>query len=386
MKRIGTRYALLAATALSSIAVVACGSSEGDNGFPGQQAQDTTGSTSSSSGGSDEPVGQFSSGGSTSSSGGSSSSTGGTCAAVSAPAKLQDVNLVMLLDRSGSMGNMGKAGDNTPTRWTPVTGAIKSFVADSTVAGMKASLTLFPARTGDICSGYETADAAMGAIPNRAISSLIDSTYTGGGTPLRDSLKGVVAQASAYAAAHPDEKTVVVVATDGEPSKCALPDYPNATQAAAEVARIRTDVSAVAATTPVYVIGVGSSLTYLNSIAEGGGTGAATLVEVGDPAATGAQFLATLKKIRQDSISCNVNLPAPPDGRKLDVNKVSVKSAGNVLTYSADCSAANAWRYDSVTNPTQVILCDASCSTVRQSGKGLDVSFECEDKQVAVPR
>jgi hypothetical protein len=376
------RRAPFALATLTAIAAIACGASDEDNPFTPPVNQDNTASGGTSSGSS----GDFGTSGGASSSSGQTGGDGGACAAVSAPAKLQNVNLVMLLDRSGSMGDSGNGNNNRSTRWTPVTTAIKSFVTDTSVQGMSASLTLFP-NSADVCSNtiYSTANAAMGSIPNAAIVATIDGTNPGDGTPLRRGLGGVISQATAYATAHPDEKTVIVVATDGEPTGCDVPNRPTAAQVTAEVNLIGSDVAAVAASTPTYVIGVGSSLTYLNSIAASGGTTAATLVTVGDPAATAAAFLATLNKIRQDSISCDVTIPVPPDGRKLDVNKVSVKSNGTDLTYSADCSVGG-WHYDDVNAPTKVILCPSACTQVRQSGKGLDVSFECVNKQVVVPK
>src|SRR5205823_5265568 len=71
------------------------------------------------------------------------------CASSSAQAKLIPVNLVVLLDRSGSMGD-GINGDPA-LKWAPVTAGLKAFFGDPGSLGTSASLAYFPS-ANDQCN------------------------------------------------------------------------------------------------------------------------------------------------------------------------------------------------------------------------------------------
>jgi hypothetical protein len=166
--------------------------------------------------------------------------------------------------------------------------------------------------------------------------------------------------------------------TDGEPQGCAG----NTIDATASAAK------AVAAHLPTYVIGVGAELDSLKAIAVGGGTEQAFIVSLDDPAQTRKDLLDAINLIRGKAISCELPLPAPPVGKKLDPDKVNVQFTGQgqtamPLKYGATCSDDTAWHYDDPTKPTQIQLCDATCATVKADPIGkLDVVFGCVDRVV----
>jgi hypothetical protein len=297
------------------------------------------------------------------------------CATVSAPAQIQKVNLVMLLDRSGSMGSKSAV---RAQKWTPVTDAIAAFATDTASAGMNASLTFFPDANNSCGAVYGTPNVSRAALPSPAIVTAIAATNpTGSGTPLRSALQGVIAQAAAQRAAFPEERTVIVVATDGQPSGCGI------SSSTTEVTNIAGDVKAVASLSPTYVIGVGSSLGSLNAIAVAGNTTAAKIVSTGNAATTAQEFLATLQAIRTESVACDAKIPVPPDGRAVDANRVNVKLGAIDIAYSADCSSSG-WRFDDVAQPQRVVLCPATCSAGRQGASGLEVAFMCSDVRQVV--
>jgi hypothetical protein len=87
-------------------------------------------------------------------------------------------------------------------------------------------------------------------------------------------------------------------------------------------------------------------------------------------------------------LACNVTIPTPTSG-VIDPGLVNVTldGAGGSTTFgkvigSTACAAGGGWYYDNDTNPTQVILCDASCNLANASVKAdpataLNVHFGC---------
>ncbi len=315
-----------------------------------------------------------------------------SCAAATQQAELSPVYLVFLLDESGSMGD-GKNGDRTQ-KWDPVTAALTGFFADPESTGIMASLSLFPLNKN---TGKGAADSSkpadckasaygMPEVPPRALPD--DKTFAAAiakldppneyGTPTLPALSGTIAYAEGLLKEDATRKVAIVMVTDGEPYGC----DGNTIAATAAAAK------AVAAHLPTYVIGVGAELASLNAIAVGGGTDKAFIVSLGDPAATRKSLLDAINLIRGKSLACDLPLPAPPAGKKLDPAKVDVQFTGQgqapaSLKYGTACTGDTAWHYDDPTKPTKVLLCDKTCGTVKADPMGkLDVVFGCVDRQV----
>ncbi len=295
------------------------------------------------------------------------------CASSSAQAMLVPVNLVVLLDRSGSMGD-GINGDPT-LKWNPVTAGLEAFFADAASAGTAASLAYFPSLSTDQCnpSVYYDAAVKITALPDSmTFAKSIAVTSPAGNTPTRPAILGAIDYAKDTSDARPGTRTAIVLVTDGEPDLCD-----------SSVANVSLEVAKVAASIPTYVIGVGQSLGSLAMIAQSGGTGAPTVVSVGDPAQTAADFQKALEAIRGLQVSCDLPLPSPPSGMALDfqsVNVVFTPSAGAPaqLVYNSTCATGVGWRYDDPKAPTRVILCDQSCGLAKADHAGrIDVVFGC---------
>jgi hypothetical protein len=301
------------------------------------------------------------------------------CATSGAEAKLVPVNLVVLLDRSGSMGD-GVNGDPS-LKWTPVTQAMEAFFADPQSLGMSASLAFFPdiPNPTDQCnSSWYYPPASPGTVTMRTLpdtssfSQAIGATTPSGMTPTRPGVMGSIDYAKDVRDGNPGSRTAIVLVTDGDPDVCdsSVPDT------ALEVAK-------VAGTIPTYVIGVGDSIASLQQIASAGGTGMPTFVSVGNAAQTAADFQKALEAIRGLVLTCDFPIPAPPQGMTLDFMSVNVlytpSGAGQEqLLYDSACSTGVGWHYDDPQNPTQVQLCAQSCDQVKQDHGGkIDVVFGC---------
>lgn len=311
---------------------------------------------------------------------------GGACAETHAVASLTPVNLVVMFDQSGSMGDTKEDPAFDPAlRWIPVREAMKAFFSDATSTGMSATLTFFPQRatpaSPDSCTAadYAKADVALTPLPSADFGKSLDAHAPKGDTPTRAAVAGAINQATAIAAAHPKEKTVLVLVTDGEPYGCGI----TVETSNQEAARVAQDVAAVKSTIPTYVVGVGPSVQNLDAVAAAGGTNTAFNVQVGTPAQTSQQFLAAMSQIRGSLAQCDFDVPSPPDGRQLEYDKVNVaytpaSGATTVLPYSQDCATGAGWHFDDPNAPKQVQLCASTCNAVKSDAGGkVDVSFTC---------
>jgi hypothetical protein len=315
--------------------------------------------------------------------------TNAACVTSLAQAALPAVNLVLMYDKSGSMGNPAEGGD-PQTKWVPVNAGMKAFFADGASAGYNASLQFFPA-PGDLnatCSApYATPLVSLTPLSKSApLVSALEHASPQGGTPTLPALQGALDFAAKTARARPAEKTVVVLVTDGEPGLmvdgkfspgCANNDVDHVAAAAAKALQGSPPIS-------TYVIGVGPSLRKLNAVAGAGGTGQAMMISVANPAETASQLQKALESIRSAvKLTCDLPLPAAPSGQRLDVRRVNVAltasgGATTPLVYSKDCSLANGWHYDDLASPTRIELCPASCNTAQSNRDGkVSVALGC---------
>jgi hypothetical protein len=84
-------------------------------------------------------------------------------------------------------------------------------------------------------------------------------------------------------------------------------------------------------------------------------------------------------------VSCELAIPAPPQGETLDPTKVNVKyisgATSNVLSQvptAADCGTSGGWYYDDNTNPTKITLCSTTCSDVQNDANAnLKIELGC---------
>jgi hypothetical protein len=292
------------------------------------------------------------------------------CAVGGAKAKLKHLNLVVVYDRSGSMGD-GVNGDPTQ-KWDPVGAGLEAFFQDLASVGVTASLSFFPSVKNyvDQCNEdeYLTGDVPLTALPSTAFATAISATTPMGDTPTLPAVQGGIYAAQQLAMTDPTAKSAIVLVTDGEPDTCN-----------SSVQNVSQAVQTVALVTPTYVIGVGSDTTDLSEISMAGGTGSPIIATVGDPTQTQSDIQSALASIRGQQVPCDFALPAPPVGQTLDVNKVNVlytPSSGpqQALGYSVDCAGNVGWRYDNAMMPTEVILCTTTCETV-QADKGADIEI-----------
>lgn len=321
------------------------------------------------------------------------------CITSTVDGELEPANLIFMLDKSGSMG---QPPDFDPAlKWSPVTSGLSAFFADGASAGMRASLHVFPkgATIQEECTAtYADPLVALRDLPEpAAFSDAIANVSPSGGTPTLPALAGAADAARAAKAVHPNERTVIVLVTDGEPgyringmntTGCGDPSWDASGQPPNDIANVASLAASLLADQPpinTYVIGVGDALNNLDSIARAGGTGRALLVSAQMPSRTAEELRDALSYVRNSTLACAFPVPSPPDGRKLDLGRVNVvvrvDGREETLSYSDQCAAAEGWRYDQIDAPSRIELCSAACARVKADVSTIvTIAFGCGTK------
>ncbi|HMJ15210.1 MAG TPA: vWA domain-containing protein [Polyangiaceae bacterium] len=378
------------AFAISSI-VIACGDGGGNSEF-----EDGVGGSSASGGASNGGTNNGGTagsirpppdgGGATTGDGG-----GGVCGNAKAQARLQPVFLAFAFDASASMGSTFETYYRKDLKWDPIEAATKAFFADPASRGISASMTFFPTtNTGNRCnaSSYGTPNVPMTALNGSASNPFstaldqVDPTIASRtATPTEAVMNGVITYVQGRRTSTPGAYAIVLV-TDGVPDQCPVND----------VSRVEAEARrALQAGFRTYVIGVNNpppgpnTLGFLNGIATAGGTSTAHIIATGDPSATITAFRNAVNQIRSQAVSCNLPIPPAPAGQTFNKNRVRVlySSGANpatTFTYDQNCAAANAWKYNNLANPTEIVLCPSTCTTVQANPQAaINVEFTCSD-------
>jgi hypothetical protein len=317
------------------------------------------------------------------------------------------LDMFIMFDQSGSMNDDVTGG----TKWNVIKGALTTFVNSPGAVGMRVGIGFFPVRSanagggggfciGSFCIGggsangtvscnwldYAVPAVGIDAIPavSQAIIDSLNNHGPGGDTPTYPALQGSYDYAKIWATANPNRKTIVVLATDGNPTNCDqnnVNNVPNISTALVAPARAGNP------SLLTFVIGVGSSLTNLNQIANSGGTGQAFIVDTAgaDP---GGQFLAAMQAIQGSAaLGCEYGMPTAPGGASADKTKVNVQftplngsptTLKKVLDEASCDPSTGGWHYDNEAAPTKIQLCNSSCTAIQSfSGAKVEVLLGC---------
>jgi uncharacterized protein YegL len=331
-----------------------------------------------------------------------------TCVGEIYEAKRLPVDIYFLVDISGSMAEETPSGP----KWELVSRALVEFLEEPTNLDTGVGIGYFPLGAAATCmagddgclcipftpfcvnllgGSCEPADYGPSvplALPPNPAPVVVDigARTLSGGTPTRAALQGALDYAASWAEAHPERKTVVILATDGEPTSC-TENSPEDVAAVAEAAlqgphQIRT-----------FVVGVGSSLTSLNLVAEKGGTTEAFLTDTNENLAQ--ELGAALNRIREQAVQCDFVIPSDSADGKIDVDLVNVRvtsAAGEPKVIpmtpegdEAGCAEGEGWHYDDPLSPTSISLCEVTCQAA-QGGALVQIDYGCETVRRAAAR
>lgn len=387
----GSFLGVMAAIVVVGTAGSACSGGRREEIFENEGASSGAPSTSSSG----ETDGTSSGGIGTS--GGASSSGNpddfAECTSSSAVADLNPVYLTIMLDESGSMCYVGAGPGGTcsdaNSRWQQVQTALNAFFQSADSSDVFVSVIPFngSATTNDCsASKYQTVPSGLPsrlALPTSGVTSF--GGPPSGGTPTGPALRGglTFTQAEAQSGTLPgNAKVAMLFVTDGVPDGCKdnagnTIDGKDGVSPAERQPSLDAAAASAAAGVPLYVLGIGGAYEFevLDSIAAAAGTnnGVAFKIEATNPGDVSTSVLAALAAIRGEQLSCELQIPAPPENETLDYTKVNVVhtpagGADVVLPRSDDCADASGWHYDDPTAPTTIQLCDGACATAKGAG------------------
>lgn len=301
----------------------------------------------------------------------------GVCADVSIRARLATPNVVFVVDQSGSMTAQFGSG----TRWTVLKDALlgdTGIIAEFQQV-VRFGLALYTYGQGDpVCPVITPGNFTVALDALDGIRDVYMPAEPRDNTPTGESIDAVLKQVSSLGLVGPDsEPTIFILATDGNPDTCALPDqgaFGSANSLVATKRSIEAVQNAYSAGVSTYVIAVADendlAQTHVNDLANAG---------VGKPAGSGVQDAPSyrvdddeglrdaLRTIVSGQQSCDVKL----DGKIVgDACQGTVTLDGVALP----CNDPNGWK---LIDESTIELQGAACDGVK-SGKPLTATFPCE--------
>ncbi len=317
------------------------------------------------------------------------------CAATRIEADPIPLDMYIVLDDSGSMGsadcNVTQSGSS---KWCYAVRALWQFFNAPESVGTGIALNYF--NNGYSCS--ETSNGltvppgggsvAFNVLPAHlsALQTSLNNEGPSGGTPTSSALVSIAKYTSAQRT--PGRTMVGLLITDGAPGNCLVQD--------SDLERIVHD-HYTATGIPTFMIGMdGANFTRLENWGAVSGSpqhathcgGSSPCYSYSVGTGSGTTFIDVLKEIQKAAVGCTFNVPTPDSGL-LDIDKIDViytpggGGAPVTLTRVSDQSqcgsaAGQGWYYDDNVNPTQIILCPDTCTTVSgDNGAKIDVELGC---------
>jgi von Willebrand factor type A domain len=291
------------------------------------------------------------------------------------------IHLAISLDRSTSMCEVGgqvnvfdKCGQSD-SKWNQAKSALRTFFSKPVKDVSSMTLITWSAPKDNIkCENvFDTAGFSMK--PGSLLDSFLFDLQTqqperGNYTPTSAAIDGAVRHAQGLEKTLDGSRVVSILVTDGNPTTCpgngSETDVPVAMPAAIAAAQ-----RAKAANRAMYIVGVGTSQTNMQKLSQALGT-ELFLVDVANPGAVSQKIIDAMDKIRLRSVGCELKVPNPKAGEKLDFGKVNVtRTVGGkdvIIGYSENCSNPNGWQYDvapSKGTPKRIKLCSSVCEEVK---------------------
>lgn len=359
----------------------------GDNGGSSGEGSSGEGGTSDASSGSN----------------GGSEDASQSCGASPFGAEPVKVNMLVVLDRSGSMSfNF----DASTARW-PATKASLTSALSAVQNDIAFGLQLFPSGDGCVMPGASdplTVPLAAGTESVPAITTALDAATPGGGTPTAAALGRAL---SYFAGAELEGERYVLLVTDGGPgcnsalscdtSTCmvhmegrcdvAKPEACCSTNCCDPKAELGTQLNCLDDTATLgqiqalrtagistFVVGIPGSETfadYLDAFAVAGGVpnaaGPTSYFAVDAPAA----LTTVLSSITKSLVTtCRLQLASVPPA----LDQLNVKVEGEIIPRGG----VDGWDLDQTTDPPTVVIQGASCARIESMGvKSVEVVYGC---------
>jgi Mg-chelatase subunit ChlD len=278
-------------------------------------------------------------------------------------------DILIVLDRSGSMLDPFTANGAMAEKWSETVAAIDTVVS-RTQASVSWGLKLFPTPMLEMCGVGDGAEVPV-ALNNRGMvmaSMAANPSTMGLSTPTRDA----IAKGAAFLKATPSTNNkFLLVATDGEPN-CSAGGSRRG-DAAATVAAVK---AANADGIPSFIVGVATSGSTadvtLNMMATEGGRPRNDPATKYYPVASRDELVGTLDNIATQVASCTFPLNPPPPAPA----NVAVNVDGKRI--SRDTSQTNGWNYGP--DNKSIVFFGAACDDLKSgAAKDVQIIMGCGD-------
>jgi hypothetical protein len=312
-----------------------------------------------------------------------------TCGEQVQQANKLPADILIVLDRSGSMdndvadkacGSNRSGGCGTNSKWGLMTPALKQVVA-ATDTSVNWGLKFFADAGNTTCGVNNSASVTIGPTKGAAVATAIDGqTNAQGGisngsrTPTRLAINGAVTYLSSVKT---DNPKYILLATDGLPN-CMPGASDNTTDDSTGAIQAVRD--AAAAGIPTFVVGIattgmGTADTTLSSMATAGGypkSGSPSYYSV----STTSEFVTVLQNLVKVAATCTFAVGNPPtnDG---STSRERIDLYGDGALIPKDTSHANGWDYTDTTM-TSVVVYGATCDQIKAGTiRSVSVKFQC---------
>jgi hypothetical protein len=335
------------------------------------------------------------------------------CASTTVTAEPIPLDLIILLDRSGSMNEpgwqywQGEQGDcsidETPikaSKWCRAINALMDFFESESSVGTGVGLRTF-SDDGRDCEAYTTLDVDFDIIRGGASDPLLvaletemNDRHAEGSTPTERALKTIVEftvarQQENDSTGNTNRVVIGVLVTDGSPQACNL-----------DTKQLNTIVSQHFEQTgiPTFFIGMaGAVYEGLNTMAQGAGAPEHTegcneavspcyYYDVGE--GDGSILIDTLEEITRTVIGCQFAVPEAEVGL-VDLDSIRVQftpaagkpaeSLPRVLGGGENCGDSDGYYTDEDDNPTTILLCPETCRRAEdEPTSSVSIGLLCE--------
>jgi hypothetical protein len=294
----------------------------------------------------------------------------------------QPTDVLLVVDRSGSMtfsiaedcccSDACTSSTGTPTcssttictaRWPALTSAIDTTITQATEINWGLKLFSSPPQGGrrqsDACTVNTGVEVSIGTGSARSVQTQIASISADGSTP---TAKAITAATSYLQTVNDPNTKVILLATDGEPNCKASARDTSASDVGGTTTAIQ---AALAAGFKVYVIGIGPSVGDLDNFAKAGGT------DKYYPATSANDLVADLAAISKAVASCTFAMSQTPP----DPDNVAVYLNGNL----AKKDDPDGWSFGS--NSQTVVLNGIACDQITSgASSNVQVLFGCPNQ------
>ena len=282
------------------------------------------------------------------------------CGEVEVEFDMETPTVVLLIDQSGSMDTSFGSSD----RWQTVRDALLD--PDDGVIIQLQEVVRFSLQLYTSNGGYEGGDCPILTGTDPALDAYDDihtvfhDNNPSGDTPTGESIDVVAAMLEADA--HPDSK-IIVLATDGEPDTCEVPNPQTEEAMAVSVAAAEAAYDLGFKT---YIISVGSDIgmDHLNDMAQAGqGTVDAQPYQALDQ----EQLVTAFEEIVYGVRDCELELNGEVQSGMVDQCVVTIND--EELTYNED------WQLN---NPSEIEILGEWCDTIQHGVVTIDVWCPCD--------